>query len=93
MAGILENRPRPLSPALIRSRCHDDRACELSCPEAAIDILDLTPTKRRWTLNVRTCTGCGICIAACPERALAAVPLTSRFPAPYAIELTASEPL
>jgi len=76
--AILEPRFRSLTPMLRPRLCQDDRACELICPEVAIVVIDVSATKRRWQLDLKRCTGCALCIAACPERALGARPEADR---------------
>lgn len=62
----------PLLPSLDTEQCVDDRICAFRCPERAIVISDVRPRGRDWKLYPLRCTGCGLCIAACPERALSA---------------------
>ena len=67
-----------LLPELLAALCQDDRACEFICPELAIEITDRASGERDWILTPGRCTGCGLCIAACPEHAIAGRPLVRR---------------
>jgi Pyruvate/2-oxoacid:ferredoxin oxidoreductase delta subunit len=78
--GLVEHGLPSLLPALMEPRCNDDRACELRCPERAIRITDVPAGGRIWDLAVARCSGCGICLSACPERALVAHPRTTTDP-------------
>lgn len=77
-----------LLPELLPALCQDDRACELMCPEFAIDVMDRPSGERAWCLLPGLCTGCGLCIAACPEHALAGRPPGDRHPKRIMVTLT-----
>lgn len=49
--------------------CRDHRICVVLCPEAALVGFELEG-RRGVALRLRDCTGCGHCLAACPEHAI-----------------------
>ena len=58
-------------PRLLEDRCGSDGACAAICPARAIVVQPLIAGGWSWTLDRAACLGCGRCVEACPNQALA----------------------
>jgi len=58
-------------PRLLEDRCAGDAACAAICPARAIVVRPLSTVGWTWTLDRAACLGCGRCVEACPNQALA----------------------
>ena len=69
-------QPEPAPPAfrgqvqIDANRCTGAGDCAIACPSGAIQVERSAPTAWTWRLNDATCVFCGLCVEACPTRAL-----------------------
>lgn len=52
-------------PLVDEAKCRSDKACERSCPTAAIHV-----TSERLSIDLGLCIFCGECARACPHQAI-----------------------
>jgi formate hydrogenlyase subunit 6/NADH:ubiquinone oxidoreductase subunit I len=60
-------------PDLIDGLCRGAGDCAIVCPTSAIQV-ERDRTDWTWRLDRAACTGCGLCMEACPYQALEASP-------------------